>query len=415
MSSKALLFILILSLNCGFSQPQVHSNTQSLKDKVTALMETGIENKAFPGAQVLIFKKDSLLLNESFGYHTYDKQTQVTNEHLYDLASLTKVLASTLALMKLYELYDLELDEPASNWIPLLKRSNKRNSSFKAILSHSAGWIPYITHQNKVFKKKGGFKRNTLSSYQSKRFPKSVSDSLYVHKRYEQKIKKRIKKTPLINPGEMVYSGLFFFLVPQLVRDLSGLSFEEFLEVHFYRPMELERIGFLPTRKFPKSVLVPTEQDSLFRKKLVHGWVHDEAAALMGGISGNAGLFANATSIAPLLQMLLNKGNYKNRNYLNPQTVELFTKRTYPKSENRRGLGFDKPTLELEAPDRYPSTGVSKETYGHTGFTGTMTWVDPKNELIVILLTNRVYPTRENRGLYDGDIRPKLIQYALEE
>ncbi len=158
MSSKALLFILILSLNCGFSQLQVHSNTQSLKDKVTALMETGIENKAFPGAQVLIFKKDSLLLNESFGYHTYDKQTQVTNEHLYDLASLTKVLASNLALMKLYELYDLELDEPASNWIPLLKRSNKRNSSFKAILSHSAGWIPYITHQNKVFKKKGALK-----------------------------------------------------------------------------------------------------------------------------------------------------------------------------------------------------------------------------------------------------------------
>ncbi len=415
MGSRALLIFIWFVFYSGFSQTQKDTLTSSLNEKVASLMRYGIENKAFPGGQVLIYKKDSLLLNHSYGHHTYETLKTVSNKDLYDLASLTKVLASTFAFMKLYELYGLDLDEPASNWIPLLKRSNKKNSTFKEILSHSAGWIPYITHQNMVYKKNGKIKRNTLSFYQSKRFPKSVSDSLYVHKRYEQIIKKRIKKTPLTTVGEMVYSGLFFFLLPQLVQDLSGLSFDAFLEYHFYKPMELERIAFLPAKKFPLAEIIPTEQDSLFRKKLVHGWVHDEAAALMGGVSGNAGLFANATSIAPLLQMLLNKGSYKNRQYLKPQTIELFTKRAYPEGTNRRGLGFDKPTLDKETTDRYPSAWVSDATYGHTGFTGTMAWVDPTNDVIVILLTNRVYPTRESRGLYQLNIRPQLIQFALEE
>ena len=265
-----------------------------------------------------------------------------------------------------------------------------------------------------MYNKRGDFKRNTLSHNKSERFPYPVSDSLFVHKRYQKKIFRRIKKTKLTPLGEMVYSGMFYFFMPQLVQQLSNLSFPEFLNTHFFEPMELQGMTFLPTEKFPKTDIVPTERDSLFRKQLVHGWVHDEAASLMGGVSGNAGLFANASSIAPLLQMLLQKGSYKGNQYLKPETIALFSERTYPESDNRRGLGFDKPTLE-PGEDRYPSPRVSPETFGHTGYTGTMIWIDPTNDCFVILLTNRVYPSRTQRGLYQLNIRPLLLDYAVQD
>jgi CubicO group peptidase (beta-lactamase class C family) len=316
--------------------------------------------------------------------------------------------------MKLYELFDLNIKDPASKWIEPLKKSNKRNHSFEQILSHSAGWLPYIAHQNLIFNKKGGFKKNTLSKTKNKRFPASVSDSLYVHRRYEKKIFRRIKKTALSPMGEMVYSGMFYFFLPQLVEKMSGLSFPIFLETHIYDAMKLDRITCLPKSKFSKTEIVPTEQDSIFRKQLVHGWVHDEAASLMGGISGNAGLFSNANSIAPLLQMLLQNGRYQKKQFLKPETINLFTRRTYPKSDNPRGLGFDKPSLIFETKNRYPSSLVSPKTFGHTGYTGTMVWIDPENECFVILLTNRVYPSRKQRGLYELNIRPKLLDYAIQ-
>jgi len=396
------------------SQQLTPTEYPDLTRKVDLLINDGIKNKAFPGAQVMIYKKDSIRLNKTYGYHTYDSINPVSKEHLYDLASVTKVLGSTLALMKLYESYGLDLDKEVASFIPLLKRSNKKNHTLKEILSHNAGWTPYITHQNMVYKNNGAFKGNTLSKIQNSRFPNPVSDNLFVHKRYQNKIMRRIKKTPLEAKVEMVYSGLIYFLIPKLVQEMTGQAFDEFLNTQFYKPMGLKRLGFLPRKKFNKDVIVPTEKDTLFRKQLVHGWVHDEAASLMGGISGNAGLFANATSIAPLLQMLLNKGNYKGTQYLKPETIELFSQRTYPQGDNPRGLGFDKPSLDLSDPDRYPSPLVSPKTFGHTGYTGTMVWVDPASECFVILLTNRVYPFRSQRGLYQLNIRPQLLDYAIQ-
>lgn len=405
--------ITLLVHNILFSQQFEDSNINNLKQKVDSLINIGIKKQAFPGAQVLIFKRDSIHISKSYGYHTYDSITPVTNDHLFDLASLTKILASTITLMKLHELYDLDLNVPVSKWIPLLKRSNKKKHSLKKILSHNAGWIPYISHQNLIFNKKGKFRYNTLSFNKSFRFPGLVSDSLFVHRRYQKKIFKRIIKTKLLEGDEMVYSGMFYFFIPELVKRLSGKSLIEFLNYYFYKPMKLERISYLPLKKFSKKEIVPTERDSLFRKRLVHGWVHDEAASLMGGVSGNAGLFANSESIAPLLQMLLQKGYYNGKQYLKPNTINKFVQRTFPKSSNPRGLGFDKPSLEDEQ-NRYPSNFVSNETFGHTGFTGTMTWVDPINNFFVILLTNRVYPNRNQKGLYTLNIRPQLLDYVVK-
>jgi CubicO group peptidase (beta-lactamase class C family) len=234
-----------------------------------------------------------------------------------------------------------------------------------------------------------------------------------VFKNYPKKIIRRIRKTEIKTVGEYLYSGLWFFLVPELTKQLSGLSFESFLKLHFYSPLQLQRLSFLPTRYFPKSEIVPTEYDNLFRKQLVQGWVHDEAAALMGGINGNAGLFANASSIAPLLELMLNEGSYKGKLLLKPETIKLFTQRAYPESTNRRGLGFDKPSLS-EDEDPYPSNLASPSSFGHSGFTGTFIWVDPSENCFIIFLSNRVYPTRKQRALYKLGIRGKLLDYALQ-
>ncbi len=409
------IFLILMFYSNRVSSQEINY-TQNLEftSKVDSLINFGIKKKAFPGAQVLIFRNDSIKIHKAYGYHTYDSLIPVSKDDLYDLASLTKVLASSLAIMKLYEIYDLKLEDPVSKWIPFLKRGNKKKHTFKQILSHSAGWVPYISHQNLVFNNRGGFKRNTLSRYKSKRFPYMVNDSLFVHKSYQKKIFSRIRKSKLNTFGEVVYSGMFYFFIPRLVQTLSGLSFSAFLENHFYDPMQLDRITFMPTLNFKKNELIPTERDSVFRKQLVHGWVHDEAASMMGGVSGNAGLFANANSIAPILKMLLQKGSYNGIEFLKPETIELFTQRAYPDGLNPRGLIFDKPTLDLEDENRYPSILVSPSSFGHTGFTGTMIWVDPKNYYFVILLTNRVYPSRKQRGLYKLNIRPQLLDYTLQ-
>ncbi len=411
---KKLLSLLIPALLliplCSFSQASPPLN--SLEHKVDSLIQYGIQNKAFPGAQVLIFKNDSIQLNKSYGYQTYDSLNPITNSNLYDLASVTKVLASTLAFMKLYELYDIDLNKKVSSYIPLLKRSNKKNTSFKEVLSHSGGWIPYIAHQNLIYKKNGDYKNRTVSSKQNDKYPTQISDSLFIHKKYAKKILSRIKKTKIGDSGTYLYSGLWFFLLPELTLELSGLSFTGFLNTHFYSPLKLKRLTFLPSNQFPKDKIVPTEIDSLFRKKLVQGWVHDEAAAMMGGISGNAGLFANASSIAPLLKMFLQKGSIDGIQLLKPKTLELFTQRTFPQSENRRGLGFDKPSIKIDDP--YPSELVSPESYGHSGFTGTFIWVDPIDKSFVVFLSNRVYPSRNQRGLYELGIRRKLLNVTIE-
>ena len=399
---------------CSFNLVEAQQKERRFEATADSLIKHGIQNKAFPGAQLLIFKKDSVRLQKSYGFHTYDSLVKVENTDLYDLASVTKVLAGTLAFMKLYELFEIDLEQKVAEYIPFIKRSNKRQSSLKEVLSHSAGWLPYIAHQNLIRKKNGAFKARTVRNQYTEKYPFQISDSLFLHKNYSKKIMRRIRKTKMGTVGQYKYSGLWFFLIPQLTKELSGLSFETFLKTHFYEPLKLDRLGFLPTKQFPKEQIVPTEKDSLFRKQLVQGWVHDEAAALMGGISGNAGLFSNSASIAPILQMLLNKGTYQGKVFLKPETVALFTQRAYPGSDNRRGLGFDKPALFEENKDPYPSRLASPKSYGHSGFTGTLIWVDPEKESFLIFLSNRVYPNRNRRGLYEMKIREQLLDHAFQ-
>ena len=389
-----------------FVQIQLFSQNTLLR-KVDSLIEASIQNKNFPGAQIFVKFKDSVIINKSFGHHTYDSLVEVNNSHIYDLASLTKVLASTFSIMKLYDQEKLDLNDKLSIYFKDLKNSNKKNTTIFQSMSHTSGWIPYISHQNLIRKKNGKFKRSEIRNSKSRRFSVQINDNLFLRNSYSKKIFKRIKRSKIKSLNKYEYSGLFFFYVPQLIEKISGSNFEKYFYDNIINKKNITLL-FNPTNSFDKRFIVPTEFDSNFRNTLVHGYVHDEAASFMGGISGNAGLFGNAESIGILLKDLDSKnGVFKQ------STIEKFTSYAFKNTSVRRGLGFDKPYQNKEQ-GTYPNLNLSKKSYGHTGFTGTMFWVDPSKELTIVFLTNRVYPSRLNESFYDDNIRSKLIDILVQ-
>lgn len=387
-----------------------------LEHRIDSIVNEAIAQKAFPGAQVYIQKKGEVLLDKSYGYHTYDSLVKVSPEDVYDLASVTKIFAPTLALMKLYDQGKINLDQPFSAyWKDWAKKPNKKNLSFREILAHQAGLIPYIVYLKKVSHKNGTLKNRWAHRGAASHYSKEAFEQLYIKDRFEKVIDRKARNSKL-GAKKYRYSGLTFLMYPRLIQQLSGENFTQFLQEQYYAPLGASSLGYLPSHWISKEQIVPTEYDSLFRKTLTQGWVHDENAALLGGISGNAGLFANTHSMVPVLQMLLQKGNYKGRRFLSEATVEEFTRVQFPENDNRRGLGFDKPLLgndTLAFHESYPSPLASKSSYGHSGFTGTFFWVDPEQELIYIFLSNRVYPSRAQQGIYDLEVRKSILYQSL--
>ena len=403
LSSICLIFLFV---NLSFSQ---QNTTDNLNYKIDSLINSSIKEKTFPGAQVYVKIEDQLLINKSFGYHTYDSLIKVNNNHAYDLASLTKVLASTIAIMKIYEDFEIDLNSPISNYFPELRKSNKKNTSFIEALSHTGGWIPYINHHYLLKRKNGKLKRRIVRDKQNKRFNLKVSKNLFIRESYHKKIYRKIKNSEIKNVGEYLYSGLFFFYVPKLIEKITSKSYEDYLNDNFYSKIDNNSLSFSPKNK---SMVVPTELDNFFRNALIHGTVHDEASSLFEGKSGNAGLFGSAESIGQLIEIFETWNFKSSTRILKKTTIDKFTSYAIAQSKIRRGLGFDKPNRELEDP--YPNKKLSNESFGHTGFTGTFFWIDPKAKLSIVFLTNRVYPTRENKKLYDNNIRSKLLDIIFE-
>ena len=398
MKFKILLLILFVS--------KAQFQTVEL-EKIDSLINSSITLKNFPGAQLFVKYNDSTIINKSYGFHTYDSIIKVDNKHLYDLASLTKVLASTFSLMKLYDENKLELNDKLSDYFPELKRSNKKHTTIFESLSHTSGWMPYISHQNFIKKRNGDLKRSIVRNKMHKRFSVQMNNNLFLKNSYSKKLFKRIRKSKLNTVNAYDYSGLFFFYVPKLIHKVTGLNFENFFYNTFINKKEITLL-FNPTNVFSKNIIVPSEYDSIFRKELVHGFVHDEAASFMGGISGNAGLFGNAQSVGSLLNFL-----EPNSTMFKQATVHKFTSYAFKNSKIRRGLGFDKPYSNDEYGE-YPNKNLSKDSFGHTGFTGTMFWVDPEKKLTIVFLTNRVYPSRKNQSFYENNVRSKLIDLLLK-
>lgn len=378
---------------------------QSIENKIDSIVKNGIENRAFPGCVIYASQNDSILFFKSYGFHTYDSVVQVRKSHIYDLASLTKVMAGTLSLMKLYEDGLIRLDDPIEEYIEGLGKAGK--VTLREALAHQGGLYPWIPYYKVIKTKSGRYKWGTIAYKKSERFNYAITDSLYLHRSFYAKIKRMIRKSG-VSEKEYKYSGLFFYLIPEIVENLSGQKFEEYLKAWFYDSLQAETLCFNPLKRYSKSVIVPTEKDTFFRNELIHGKVHDEGAIFMKGVSGNAGLFGSASDVAKVWKMLLNHGVLDSITYLNPHTIDLFTTTQFPNKNNRRALGFDKPLIEYDPIVSSVAKSASFRSFGHSGYTGTLVWADPESDLLYIFLSNRVYPTRENKNLYHLNIRPSI-------
>ena len=410
---NGIMFIIILFgiiINTYSQAPKISSENK-LEFSADSIITNGIINKAFPGAQLLVAKEGAIVFHKAYGYHTYDSLQPVKLNDLYDLASVTKILGPLPLLMKLYEEGKIELDVPFSNyWKPWQNIKDKKDLSLRQILAHQAGLTPYIVFLNEVMRK-DQLRSRFLSRRPKGNFKKQAYEDLYVANRFQPKMNRMIRRSEVDDLKEYKYSGLAFLLFPQLVEQLAGHSYEYQLTKEFILPLDVPSLGFLPRQKGFPNTIVPTEYDNLYRKALVHGWVHDENASLLGGISGNAGLFGTAHDLFRFMQFYQNYGVLEGQRLLKEETVKEFTKVQYPENDNRRGLGFDKPLLDnanRSLEDAYPAPSASPESFGHSGFTGTFVWADPKNQLVFIFLSNRVYPSRTHRNIYELNIRTSL-------
>lgn len=357
-----------------------------------------------PGCQVLVAKDGKVVYEKSFGNQIYGKTDPVRNYDLYDIASVTKVASTTMAVMKLYEQGLINPSATIDSYLPELKNTNKGDLQIKELMTHQAGlesWIPF--YKNTLMR---GNKPDTnyYCNQPNELFTIRVADSLYLNKNYKDSIYKIIIRSPLKNRGKYEYSDLGFILMQHVVEKITGTPLDKYVDSVFYKPLALATMTYKPREKYPLSIIIPTELDTYFRHQLVHGDVHDPAAAMLGGVSGNAGIFSDANDLAILLQMMLNGGQYAGIKYLKPETIKLFTGRQY--DTNRRGLGWDKPASgsKLSPASQY----ASDDAYGHTGFTGTCVWADPKYNLIYVFLSNRVYPDASNNNLLKMNIRTDI-------
>ncbi len=384
-----------------------------LNAEIDSIITIGIKKNAFPGAQILVAKSGNIIFHKTYGFHTYDSIRPVQLTDLYDLASLTKILGPLPILMKLYEEGKIDLDLPFSTyWKPWRTIKDKKDITLREILAHQAGLTPYIVFLNTVLKK-DRIRKHFIRSTPSIHYQKQAYEDLFVRNGFKNKMHRIINRSEVSKDKTYSYSGLAFLIFPDLIQQLTGHSYEYYLQKHFFLPLGTPSLGFTPKHTYLVNAVVPTEYDDRYRKSLIQGWVHDENASLLGGISGNAGLFGTAHDLHKLMQLYQNYGTLEGERYFSESTLREFTKVQYPENENRRGLGFDKPLLdnrERSLQEAYPAPSASMESFGHSGFTGTFVWADPVNQLVFIFLSNRVYPTRDHRNLYDLNIRTSLQQ-----
>jgi len=381
------------------ADPQAVGLSGSLLRKVDSLAMDAIRQKSTPGCVVLVARNGRIVLHKAYGYATYDSTSAVQPETLYDMASVTKICATTLSVMKLHDQGRLDLDGTLGDYLAWVKGSDKAGLRIRDILLHQAGLKSYIPFFRETMDSATGVPREAY--YRTTRaagYEVEVTEGMYLRNDFRDTMYRRILQSGFEKPDTYVYSDNDFIFLGKVVEAVTGLTLDEYAAREFYRPLGLQSLGFNPLGRFPRQWIAPTEAEKTFRRSLVHGHVHDPGAALFGGVSGHAGLFGNAYDIAVLMQMLLNRGEMDGRKYLTDTTVDKFT--AYSSRISRRGLGFDKPEKDnATRKDPYPAFSASPWTFGHTGFTGTCAWADPKQNLVYVFLSNRVHPDGSNKLL----------------
>lgn len=380
--------------------------------EIDSIAISGIRERAYPGCQILVAKDGNIIYHKSFGYHTYENKRKVSNSDIYDLASITKIAGALPAIMKLADEKKIDIDDPLVQYLPEVKGTNKQYMCLREILAHQAGlkdWIPFYT----ATLKQGQYKEGIYDTKPSEEFPYRVAENLYIHKSYRDTIYKKIIESPLNPKFDYKYSDLGYYFFHRIIEDITNEKLDEYEYKNFYAPLGMTTTGYNPRKRFDLRQIVPTEYDMVFRKQLVHGDVHDQGAAMMGGVAGHAGLFSNANDLAKLMQMYLQYGEYGGRRYLSKEIVDEFIRCQFCENNNRRGAGFDKP--EPDASKDSPTCKcVSYMSFGHSGFTGTYAWADPEHGIVYIFLSNRVYPDAENKKLIKMGIRTRIQQVIYD-
>ena len=396
----------------AFTTPEMAGvSSKTLKTIDNPAVE-GLEAHASPGAHIVIIKNSSVIYQKAFGKQTYESNTPLRTDDIYDLASLTKILGTTLATMKLTGDKMLDPDRKLSEYYPSLKHTSKSNVIIRDILAHQAKFQPYIPFW-KATMTDGKLNPAFFGAHFSMNYPHRVANSLYLKKNYPDKVIDSIIQSPLLSKTSYKYSDLGFILLAKAIEEVAQQPLNSYLSRNFYDKMGLNTIGFHPLESYDLSRLIPTENDTIFRKQIVRGDVHDPTAALLGGVAGHAGLFSDALDVAIIMQMLLNDGVYGGDTLLDANVIKDFTRVQFGSENNRRGAGFDKPPLRKG--DASPTcASASAKSFGHSGFTGTYAWADPEKELVYVFLSNRVYPSAENKKLAEMNIRTR-IQEAIYE
>lgn len=403
------------NIRLGYSIPEaVGMQADVLEKGVDSLLWQAINMKAIPGGQILIAKDQKVIFHKAYGEHVYHDTIKVKKEDLYDIASVTKIASVMPALMKLYDEKQFDLNQTLADHLPKFRSSNKADIEYRDILAHQGRLQPWIPFWKNTLRKNNSYRWWTIKKDSSARYPIRITEEMYLHKNYPKKIKKAIRKSPLLEEKKYTYSDFFFILAPEIIENITGKDFEKYLRENFYEPLGANRLTYDPSQSFSAYEIVPTEDDFFFRHQSIHGNVHDEAAIMFGGVSGHAGLFSNANDLAKLMQMLLNGGNYGGKRYIDEATIKEFTEVQFPENNNRRALGFDKPYLEYRGKSSNTAKDASADSFGHTGFTGTMVWMDPQYNLLYIFLSNRVAPSRENKRLYSLNTRTQVQQVIYD-
>lgn len=395
---------------------EVGIKSELLNKKIDSLANIGLNKHAYPGCQVLIAKDGNVILHKTYGYHTYDNKLRVRENDIYDWASITKVTGPLPAIMKLVDEKKLDVEKPLSEYWPDFKGSNKEGIKISEFLAHQSGIPAWIPFWQMAASKKGALDPNIFKHRPTDGFRVRVSENLYLKDDFRKSIYDTIRNSKL-GEKKYVYSCLSFYIYPEVIAQLTGRDYEDYLKKTFYLPLGANTVTYNPYLQFTLNRIIPTETDELFRKQNIHGFVHDEGAAMMGGISGNAGLFGSAHDLAKIFQMYLQKGFFGGKQYISEETVNHFITPRFPENGNRRALGFDKPLLNNKTKstdDAYPAIDVSYNSFGHSGFTGTFVWADPDNGVLFIFMSNRVYPTRENGKIFDLNIRSAMLHEIYE-
>jgi beta-glucosidase-like glycosyl hydrolase/CubicO group peptidase (beta-lactamase class C family) len=398
--------------NLSYGLPEEVGMDSNLLSKLDDIANRAINEKMTPGLQLLVARKGKVIYNKNFGYHTYEKKNRVDFDDLYDVASLTKILATLPLIMELEEKNIISLDTKISTLLPTYKGTNKRNITIKQMLSHYARLKPWIPFYTKTLD--SVTKRPSAKWYKNKKddlFNVEVTNTLFMRKDYKDSIAQVIKESDLLSSLTYRYSDLPYFILKDYLEKYYKKGLDELVQDHFYQSLGANYMSYNPRQKFSLKDIVPSEVDNYYRFKKIHGYVHDMGAAMQNGVGGHAGIFSNANDVAKMMQMYLQKGFYGGKRYFKSETLDLFTECHFCHKSNRRGVGFDKPQLGEEG----PTCGcISMTSFGHSGFTGTYAWADPEQEIVYIFLANRTYPLAGENKLLKENIRTDIQQLIYE-